>query len=178
MERDGISGEDSQLLRYAECRYRGQGYELRLECPDGVIDQSWVAEVGNHFHDVHEREYYRAYRDAEIQIVNVRVRGVGASAGVSASVMDDRPEAVPSAVHQVWFRVDGEPTALDTSFYLRDELAPGQTVEGPAIVQQFESTTVIPPGGRATVDPHGILMAKTMTATSAPVGAGERSGDV
>lgn len=164
MERDGIPLEDRRLVRFAECRYPGQGYELRLECPDGAVHDGWVEQVATRFHDLHQREYYRAYRDAEIQIVNLRVRGEGKTASVAWPRLADRPPAQPHATHEVWFRVEGEPAKLPSPFYLREELAPGQELLGPAIVQQFESTVVVPPDNRARVDSHGLLIAETTQA--------------
>jgi N-methylhydantoinase A/oxoprolinase/acetone carboxylase beta subunit len=164
MERDGIPAEDRRLVRFAECRYPGQGYELRLECPDGTVGEAWVGEVARRFHDVHQREYYRAYRDVEIQIVNVRVRGAGKTVSVAWPELPARPPAEPQATHDVWFRADGKPVRIPTPFYLREELAPGQEIAGPAVVQQFESTVVVPPAVRASVDSHGLLIAETTAA--------------
>ena len=59
--------------------------------------------------------------------------------------LEPRPPGEPHATHEVWFRIDGKPTALQCPFYQRDDLAPGQRVTGPAVIQQFESTAVIPP---------------------------------
>jgi 5-oxoprolinase (ATP-hydrolysing) len=55
--------------------------------------------------------------------------------------------------------VDGKPAAVASPFYQRDELASGQRVEGPAVIQQFESTVVVPPGGSLVVNSHGVLVA-------------------
>jgi N-methylhydantoinase A/oxoprolinase/acetone carboxylase beta subunit len=159
MARDDVPDAQRRVTRYAECRYAGQGYELRVECADGPVDDAWVSDLAERFHSQHEREYYRSYRDQEIQIVNVRVRGVGEVVRVAWPELEERAPAQPHARHDVWFRVDARPQLVSCPFYLRDELATGQVIEGPAVIQQFESTVVIPPGRSLTVDRHGILMA-------------------
>ena len=98
MERDDIHEDQRRLRRFAECRYVGQGYELRLECPDGPVDDGWVEQVTERFHEQHEREYRRSYRDQQIQIVNVRVRGVGEMVRVAWPELD-APAAGGAARH-------------------------------------------------------------------------------
>jgi N-methylhydantoinase A/oxoprolinase/acetone carboxylase beta subunit len=158
MERDDIPAQRRSLRRFAECRYVGQGYELRLECPDGTVDDGWVERVTELFHEQHEREYRRSYRDQQIQIVNVRVRGVGEMVRVAWPELESREPAEPRATHDVWFRIDGKPASVASPFYQRDELATGQRVTGPAVIQQFESTVVVPPGRSLVVNSHGVLV--------------------
>ena len=67
----------SSLQRVADCRYLGQGYELRVDAPSGAIDDDWVEKVRADFHDIHEREYSRRFEESDIEIPNVRVRGIG-----------------------------------------------------------------------------------------------------
>ena len=65
------------IQRIADCRYLGQGYELRVDVASGAIDDAWVAKVRADFHDIHEREYSRRFEDSDIEIPNIRVRGIG-----------------------------------------------------------------------------------------------------
>lgn len=159
MEGDSVPESQRRLERYAECRYTGQGYELRVACPEGPVTTAWLEELTEHFHDQHEREYYRAYRSQPIQVVNVRVRGIGEMPRVVWPKLAQSEPATARATHDVWFRVDGEPAQLPCPFYDRDELAPGQVIAGPAVIQQFESTTVVPPDRSVEVNPYGILTA-------------------
>lgn len=159
MERDSVPEGQRRLERYAECRYAGQGYELRVPCPDGEVTDAWFDELTERFHNQHEREYYRAYRGQPIQVVNVRVRGIGEMPRVVWPELPERELAQPHATHDVWFRVDGEPAKVHCPFYRRDELAPGQVIAGPAVIQQFESTTIVPPDRSVEVNPYGILIA-------------------
>ena len=74
---DGIAPESVVIQRIAECRYLGQGYELRVDVPSGAIDSAWTDTVRAKFHDIHEREYSRRFEDSDIEIPNIRVRGIG-----------------------------------------------------------------------------------------------------
>ena len=174
---DGVPAERRRLQRAADCRYEGQGYELRVECPEGTVDEAWLEAVLTRFHEVHEREYYRSASDRPVQIVNVRVRGIGLVRELDWPELERTEPAAPEAVQRAWFRVDGTATELATPFYQRDELGRGQIIEGPAVIRQFETTTVIPPGCTATVDRYGSLLAEVATATTRPapaIAAGRR----
>jgi N-methylhydantoinase A len=122
---DGISEDRWVIQRVADCRYLGQGYELRVDVPSGAIDEAWKEKVTADFHDAHEREYSRRFEGSDLEIPNVRVRGVGL---MPALVMPEieRSETVPAEAltseRPAWFRVDGELRELPTRFYTRDAL--------------------------------------------------------
>src|SRR5690606_12198164 len=78
LARDGLTGDDALVERSADCRYVGQGYELRVPLPAGPLDEGWRDRARETFHAYHERRYFRRYEDAQIQLVNVHVTGVGA----------------------------------------------------------------------------------------------------
>ena len=77
LARDGFSGDQALLERSADCRYVGQGYELRIPLPPGPVDDAWLERARETFHDQHERRYYRRYDEAPIQLVNIHTVGVG-----------------------------------------------------------------------------------------------------
>jgi N-methylhydantoinase A/oxoprolinase/acetone carboxylase beta subunit len=114
------------------------------------------------FHDIHEREYSRRFEDADVQIANVRVRAVGVMPGLTAPQIAagsaTPPEGSLKLTADAWFRDKGELKKVATAFYERTELLAGNVVEGPAIITQFDSTSVIPPGFTCTVDPVGNLV--------------------
>src|SRR5207247_6466728 len=61
---DGIPAESVVIQRIAECRYLGQGYELRVDAPSGALDEAWADKVRADFHDIHEPEYSRRFEDS------------------------------------------------------------------------------------------------------------------
>src|SRR5581483_5623292 len=73
LEEDGIGAERMLIQRVADCRYLGQGYELRVDVASGAIDDAWAERVRRDFHEIHEREYSRRFETADVEIPNVRV---------------------------------------------------------------------------------------------------------
>jgi N-methylhydantoinase A/oxoprolinase/acetone carboxylase beta subunit len=164
LEADGVEPENMAIQRIAECRYLGQGYELRVDAPSGEIDDEWLGRIREAFNHNHEREYSRSFPDADIEIPNVRVRGVGLMPDLRMPDVEagaaDAGHAL-RAEHLAWFPVDGTLQHLPTRFYDRDALQAGNRIEGPAIVNQYDSTTVIPPGLEAEIDHVGNIVIRT-----------------
>jgi 5-oxoprolinase (ATP-hydrolysing) len=168
LEEEGFSGERAVVTRLADCRYVGQGYEVRFQVPAGPIDSDWVERTQAAFHEAHEREYGQRF-DAEIDIVNVRVKAVGLVPALDwPEIEKAEAPALPRAEHQVVFEVEGRPQALTTPFYDRGALRAGHEIPGPAVVEQYDSTTVVPPGLTAVVDRHGNIVIDCTTAVEKP----------
>ena len=144
-----VTSEDATITHALDLRYLGQSYELTVEL-DGALDLGRAAED---FHALHDRRFAHADRDAPLEVVNAR-----ATARVVSETSQPRPGPLadggePSTV-EVWF--DGE--RRDTAVYARDTLAAGARLEGPAIVTQLDTTTLVPPGWEGTVDGAGNLL--------------------
>jgi 5-oxoprolinase (ATP-hydrolysing)/N-methylhydantoinase A len=158
---DGIAAENIVVQRIAECRYLGQGYELRVDAAAGVIDDAWAEKVRSDFHDIHEREYSRRFEESDIEIPNIRVRGIGLTPPLRTPEIEqggDSPDAALRHEGAAWFRVGGELREVPTRYYERAALKAGNRLVGPAIVTQYDSTTVIPPGLTAHVDRFGNIV--------------------
>jgi N-methylhydantoinase A/oxoprolinase/acetone carboxylase beta subunit len=170
LEKDGIAAEQILVQRVADCRYLGQGYELRVDVDSGAIDDAWVEKVRGDFHDIHEREYSRRFDESDIEIPNVRVRGIGLMPPLRVPEADHGDESPDEALRyerDAWFRVGGSLEQVPTRFYDRTALKAGNRLEGPAIVNQYDSTTVIPPGLTAHVDRFGNIVIGTGVAAEA-----------
>ena len=157
---DRVPPERRLMLRLADCRYAGQGYEVRFEVPSGAIDDAWVADLKEGFHAAHEREYGHRF-DAEIEIVNIRVAGIGRIEELSWADIESGggdPGAAKTVERQVIFDVGGRAEARLTPFFDRDRLHAGDQIAGPAIIEQYDSTTVVPPGLVAEIDRHGNIV--------------------
>ena len=161
LEEDGISGDRLVVQRIVDARYLGQGYELRVDVAAGAIDDAWVEKLRSDFHDIHEREYSRRFEDSDIEIPNIRVRGIGLMPALETPDVEageESPEAALRLEADAWFLVDGELQQVSTRYYDREALRAGNRLAGPAIVNQYDSTTVIPPGVSAHVDRHGNIV--------------------
>ncbi len=161
LESDGVPADRIVIQRIADCRYLGQGYELRVDAPSGQIDDAWIERVRTDFHDIHEREYSRRFEESDIELPNVRVRGIGLMPPLQTVEVTRGGESPDGALRHegtAWFRVEGELQEVSTRYYDRAALAAGNRLAGPAIVNQYDSTTVIPPGMGAHVDRFGNIV--------------------
>lgn len=159
-EADSITTQNVSLQRYADARYIGQGYELRIELPSGTVTAENLEDSFAQFHRVHEAEYGHAFPQTPIEIVNIRVTGI------SPSEATDWPRAREGGsldrarikTDRAKFRVDATLETFDTSFYRREDLPIGVSIAGPAIVLQLDTTTVVPPNWTFQADAQGNLI--------------------
>ena len=182
LEADGIRQERRVIQRVADCRYLGQGYELRVEAGSGQIDEAWASRLASDFHDAHEREYSRRFEESDIEIPNIRVRGIGLIPPLQMREVpraEESPTAALRHEREAWFRVDGQLMELPTRFFAREALAAGNRIEGPAVINQYDTTTVVPPGLTAEIDRFGNIVVwieqsardATLDATSVAAGS-------
>ena len=160
LEADGVAPDRRLVRRLADCRYVGQGYEVRFDVPAGTIDAPWIEDLKESFHLAHEREYGHRF-DAEIEIINVRVVGIGRTEEFAPDELglgDADPSAAKTLEREVIFDIHGKPDARMTPFYDRTLLRCGNRIEGPAIIEQYDSTTVVLPGLLAEIDGVGNIL--------------------
>jgi len=160
LDADAVPEDRRLLRRLADCRYAGQGYEVRTEVPAGAVDDAWVEELKERFHLAHEHEYGHRF-DAAIEIINIRVVGIGRVDELAAAELergDGDPARAKTLEREVVFDVDGRLERHPTPFYERERLRAGDRIAGPAIVEQYDTTTVIPPGLAAEIDAHGNIV--------------------
>ena len=158
---DGIEADRVVIQRIVEARYLGQGYELRVDVGSGTIDDAWIETLRADFHDIHEREYSRRFEDSDIEVPNIRVRGIGLMPELSTPEVEAGDESAEGALRHeadAWFLVEGSLEQVSTRYYDREALRAGNRLVGPAIVNQYDSTTVIPPGVEAHVDRFGNIV--------------------
>ena len=153
LEREGFAPAQQKLLRSLDLRYRGQAFELNIALADTrlALDQ-----IGADFHRQHRATYGHANLEAAIELVNARLTAYGLvpkpaaerhaapGAAIEAALLERRP---------VWF--GGR--AYDCPVWDRERLPEGARLAGPAIVEEFGATTVVPPGWRGAMDEHGNL---------------------
>ncbi len=158
---EGFTGPRAGLRRTAALHYQGQTYELSVPVPEGPMDQGMVAYLEEAFGREHEKTYgHRAGPDEPVELVTIQVVGQGlrADAGVPERVRPSRAEPVPPPPRQAYFGV--EQGWLQTPVRRRTELS--APLAGPAIVEEYDATCVIPPGWCAALDTGGnILIERT-----------------
>ena len=168
---DKIDKKRIRLERIVDARYEGQGYELRVDAPaGGPIDAKWLKAVKNEFHAAHEKEFSRRFEDVDVQIANIRVRAIGQMPGLKPVNVKKGTATPPKGALKLtadaWFEKNGKLAKVKTKFFERTELLAGNKIQGPAIITQFDSTSVVPPGYSAEVDKHGNLIIKYSAAVA------------
>jgi N-methylhydantoinase A len=160
LERDGIAPDRIRIVREADVRYAGQSMEVRVAAPGGAIDRTFLAGLIEAFHAAHSRNFgYNYAGQQKVELVNFCVSGFGVIERPQIPKLEHRAAATPArkAVRPVFF--DG--AFHDTPVYDRAVLPPDYRLDGPAIVEEFGSTTVVFPGQYVDVDAHGILIVRT-----------------
>ncbi|RAI02520.1 5-oxoprolinase [Acuticoccus sediminis] len=149
---EGIAEGASRTEWEASLRYRHQGFELAIPWPGHEVGAATLAKLFEAFHQTHERLYTFAQRDTPVEIVTLSVTAHGRL---------DRPEvATPAGVREGDPIVARQPLwsggrFVDCPVYDRARLAAGTRVEGPAILRQLDTTTVIEAGQSASIHPSG-----------------------
>ena len=155
--REGVSRSDIRFVREADMRYTGQSYELRV--PVGRLSDDLAGELNAAFFTAHRRQYGFATRDEPTEMVNVRLSAVGA---VPRPRRRQVPQGGPSAQAAVKaerdVRMPGHDGPTPTAIYDRYRLKANNRFPGPAVVEEIDSTTLIPPGCTVNVDDYGNLV--------------------
>ncbi len=160
LTRDGIPDKTRRFVRTADLRYAGQAYEVNVAVPEGALDAVALATVRNDFHSLHKQLYAHNHLDKPIEFVSARLTALGLT---SAPEMHAGAEAGKPPISKEMQKVYFEETSAfeDTAVYDRSALLPGATFEGPAIVEQIDTTVVIHPGQTVRVDKFGNLLIHT-----------------
>ncbi len=154
---EGFAGARARLRRAAALHYQGQSYELVVPVPDGPVDARMLALLESGFAAEHERSYgHRAGPDEPVELVALQGGGQGLrdGPGVPAVMRSTRAEPVPPPPRQAYF---GAPHGwVETPVLRRSELSVPRA--GPLIVEEYDSTCVVPPGARASLDAGGSIL--------------------
>jgi N-methylhydantoinase A len=155
LERNAIDQSHVRLVRQADIRYVGQSMEVRVQAPGGLVDHAFLSEIIGAFHDAHLRNFgYNYAGQQQIEIVNLCVSGFGMIERPSIPALEPKAAAEPETTRAVYFNQ----AFVETAVYERAALGPGWRIDGPAIVEEFGSTTVVFPGQYLDVDAYGILI--------------------
>jgi N-methylhydantoinase A len=154
--RDGIALSRIRLVREADIRYAGQSMEVRVPAPGGAVGDDFLTQLIDAFNAAHLRTFgYNYAGQQKVELVNFCVSGFGVIERPSMpKLVAGKAKPSPKGMRQVYF--DG--AFRETAIYDRADLPPGFTLGGPAVVEEFGSTTVVFPRQTLSVDPHGILI--------------------
>ncbi len=163
---EGMNPADGRFARELDLRYTGQGYELRtpLEGLFGtLLTEELLAAVRTRFDERHAQIHGHAAKERPVELVSYRLR-----VRVTVPKYQPVPEPAPSAPRPIETAIKGRrrlhlagEDSVNAVLYERDRLDIGATIGGPAIIEQFDSTTVIPPGWSGRVDAYRNLILRS-----------------
>jgi N-methylhydantoinase A len=152
LEREGIPADAQRVSFNVDMRYYRQGYEIPVEIDPALLAGNGTTMLAERFNQLHEQYYRFKMEETTCEIVNLRAIGYGDVPKPRLVESDESggPDASEAVVeeHSVYFGGKWLPTKI----YDRGKLIPGNRVEGPAIVTEFDSTTVVLAGYAADVD--------------------------
>jgi N-methylhydantoinase A len=164
--RQVLAGEgvmDPHIVASMDARYQGQSYELTVPLA-APISAGGLAQAVAGFHASHEQRYGYALPDSTVEVVTLRVQAIGPGARPempAQPLVGPDPSPAYLGEQPVWFSGEG---ATATARYDRAKLQPGNRFPGPAMVYQFDTTTVVPPGWSGEVDAWGNLWLRSQPA--------------
>ncbi len=163
-EHEAIAPAARRLARTVDMRYHGQNYELSVAVPEGPISPATMQALAAGFGEAHRQRYGFAADGDPVQLVTLRVEATGMVRKAELLAHPDAgPDATGAIVHHrpVWLAETRD--FVPTPIYAREKLCPGNRFAGPAIVEQMDATTLVPPGTTARVDAYLNLILEATT---------------
>jgi N-methylhydantoinase A len=145
---EGVTADAMSFQRHVDMRYLGQWRAMSIDVGETVTS---LDDAVARFHEEHGREHNYSRPDAPVEIYRLTITATGKTPKAEFAQHERvRAAAEPVAKRDVVF--DEEPQAIMTPVYDRDKLKAGMVVAGPAIIEQLDSTILVPPGLKAEVD--------------------------
>ncbi|MFZ5823927.1 MAG: hydantoinase/oxoprolinase family protein [Bacillota bacterium] len=158
LEKEQVPAERRRYILTVDARYQRQNYELPINVEEGELTPAGLADLLSRFHAEHARAYGYARPQAPVEFVNFRLTAVGELPKAPIAEYSPRTggKPLPLGERKVYFK---EANAyVNCPVYQRDAIQPGDELVGPAIVEQMDTTVVVPPGMRFHADTFGNLL--------------------
>jgi N-methylhydantoinase A/oxoprolinase/acetone carboxylase beta subunit len=155
----GVPAEHIQRVRSGDMRYVGQGHEITVSVPSEALQGMDVAALKQNYYSTYETLYGHAHHDVPIEFLTCRVVVSGPRPQVNLEKFEHDPDSVITArkgARQAFFaEASGY---VDATVYDRYALRAGAAFSGPAIIEERESTAIVPPGASVNVDEYQNLV--------------------
>ena len=166
LRHSGVTERELTHQRHVEMRYFGQGHQIRVPLPDGRLDAATAERLSVSFQQIYRRLYEREGPPVGIEITNWRVVSAGAKPELRLNMKGQvapaqTVEQCLKGQREAWFPESQGYQSVPV--YDRYLLQPGMTFQGPAIVEERESTFVMGGGAEAAIDPHFNLRVRMET---------------
>lgn len=145
------------FTRYLDMRYQGQEHTVKVPVPNGVWSEAIREDIIERFHKLHEQNYSFKLLDSEMEIVNFHLTGFGKVEKIQLSKVDIQSSNNEAFIEtrKVFFDEEGW---LDTDIYKRELLKSGTKIEGPTIIEEKQTSTLVHKGQTVSVDEYGNLI--------------------
>jgi N-methylhydantoinase A len=153
--RERVAPDNQVIRRFADLRYCGQNFEISLPLNSPTLSGEDIDALVEDFHIAHDATYGFASRTETVELVNMRVQTWGVVSKPPLAKLAKKPEAAPFSRRDVVFTKGAVPSV---PVWRRRDLSAGQRIEGPAIVEQLDATSLIFPGDRAEIDAWGNIV--------------------
>lgn len=155
--REEVPPEERSTRFVLDMRYQRQNFELPVEIGDGTLTDADIPSIIDRFHEIHRKTYGFAHTGSGVRVVNITVIAAQPVEPLEPAELPSRTHDDPDSViatRNVRFP-EGE---LASAIHRRELLRSGDHINGPAVIDQEDSTTLLPPGSHALVDEYGTLI--------------------
>ena len=153
LDKEGVPADRRYFEYFVDMRYQRQNFEICIPVPAGEMTEETLKQALADFHAEHKRSYGYCKEEATVQFVSYRVSAVGVIDKpdlVPVPLQPQAPLPQPIEIRRVLFQ--GSEDYVETPVYLRDDFVPGQSIPGPCICEQMDTTLVVPGGWTIHVD--------------------------
>ncbi|WP_066309594.1 hydantoinase/oxoprolinase family protein [Bacillus sp. FJAT-29814] len=162
LEKENISESKRKYELVIDMRFKGQNYEIPIPVEWDELNPFGFAAITNRFQEQHEKVYGYSKKDGVMEFVNFRLTAVGQLPKAEFEKADTASvTASPIATRPVYFTEVDEPGYYETKIFVREDLKPGNKVQGPLIVEQMDTTILVLPEQSMKVDEYGNLIIYT-----------------
>ncbi|MBT4284065.1 MAG: hydantoinase/oxoprolinase family protein [Rhodobacteraceae bacterium] len=157
LSEDRVSLDRRVINRAVDLRYAGQGTELTVSFPQGLVTKETTQVAVKKFHDLHKQLYTFSDDNSPVEIINLRVQALGKSDHIGPPLIM-KSESIEPKTKSVRRVVIDQTGYEDVSVFDRESLLNGHEILGPAIIDQLDSTTLILRDQKLKVDKFGNLL--------------------
>jgi len=156
LEDAGVAAKARSFQYWMDLRYVGQEFWLQIPVTEAEIAAGDGAAIQDRFTQIHDDRFGHAAPDEPLELVNLRLVGVGARPRITFPKLAARGGAAQVGTRAIYLDSAVQPTTC--AVYRRERLTPDVTLEGPAVIEEYASTTVLFPGDRLRVADTGELI--------------------
>jgi N-methylhydantoinase A len=153
---EGTAPDAMTFQRFLDIRYVGQEFPIQTPIDEAAVASGDMSRIRAAFDEIHDRRYGHKATDEAVELVNVRLTATGKR---ERSRFPELPPATTNALiahrHVIF---DDSLEGIECPIYDRERLGPGAQVNGPAVIQEYASTTVLFPGDAMQVAPSGEMI--------------------